>query len=331
MKPVFPLEKLKKGDLIGIAIPARPTDDLILQRCVLGIEKKGYRVLLPSNTGKSRGYLAGTDSERAHGFMETWSHKEVKAVWCYRGGYGSTRILDLLDYKAIRKNPKIFIGMSDITAMHLAIQKKTGLSTFLGPGLFSLFANEEKKDGYAEEELWRMICEPNPSLPYQYPLGFEEKYGPVDVIRKGSASGLSAGGNLSLICALIGTKYQIETKDRILFLEDVNEEPYKVDRMLQHLSHAGLLSKPAGVVLCTWKDCLSQSPHRSLTIQEVFHDYFANAPYPVLSGFPSGHIEHQSTILLNAPYSLDSEQKEVHLCFEKASDDERAVLKHSIQ
>ena len=314
MKKTVQPPRLKKGDLIAIAAPARPTEEAVLEQCVQGLEKSGFRVMIPSNAGMARGYLAGNDVERASEFMRAWENREAKALWCYRGGYGSTRLLDLLDYNVIRKNPKLFIGMSDITALHAAIQKKTGLSTLLGPGLFSLYSNAEKNVDYAKESIWSFISEDGLFPYYAYPDCFEENYGLIEVIKKGKAEGLSVGGNLSLICSLIGTQYSLDTKGKILFLEDVNEEPYRIDRMLQHLHHAGLLKEPAGVVLCTWRGCVSKDPHKSLTLREVFFDHFEKAPYPVLSGFPSGHIDHQATILLNFPYFLDSEEKRVHLC-----------------
>lgn len=309
---------LKKGDVIAVVAPAScPEEDRqTIARGIKLLVEKGYRVRLSPNLMTRHGYLAGNDTDRTKAFMDAWKDPEVKAVWCYRGGFGCTRILDRLDYSAIKQNPKVFIGMSDVTAMHAAIIKETGMVTFLGPNVNAVFGKDEKNDNpFNEGELWKMIsneyCSGPKSRKIQNPKSFPVPGQSVMTIRPGIAKGRLAGGTLSLVISLIGTPWEIETKGKILVLEEVDEEPYRIDRMLCQLKLSGHLEELAGVVLCSFKACRERRPDRSLTLEHVFKDYFANAPYPVLLGFPSGHMMDQATLPLNTMAELDATKKTV--------------------
>jgi len=315
--PVFP-ESLKKGDTIGIvATASSPKEPLqTISRAVKMLEKKGYRVKIGSNLMTRYGYLAGTDYDRTKAFMEVWLDPQVKAVWCYRGGYGSQRILDRLDYSAIKANPKILIGMSDVTALHAAINKETGLVTFLGPNLNAVYGKDELSDRhYNEKELWTLIskehCQSVKNRIYSPPKTFSKNS--IFTLCSGVARGPLVGGTLSLVVSLIGTPWEIETKGKILILEEVDEEPYRIDRMLCQLKLAGQLQHPAGVILCSWKACKEKAPGKSLTLEQVFQHYFKKAPYPVLVGFPSGHLVDQTTLPLNTLAELDASAKILRL------------------
>lgn len=311
---------VKKGDLIALVFPASFLDkgeeaQEILQRKAAWLQSQGYRTVFYPNKVKIQGYLAGSDVERANALMDAWKDPKVKAIWCIRGGYGTPRILDLIDYEWIKTHPKVLLGMSDITALHYAIQEKTGLVTFLAPVL-NYF---DEKDGdfdekYAFEELEKTILGEKIAL-----MRLPAKASELKIIRAGKAEGKLVGGNLTLIASLCGTKWQMDTEGKILVLEDVGEEIYRIDRMLWQLKEAGLLEDLAGVILGSWKECKTNL-RNSLTLDDVFENYFGKASYPVISGFPSGHGKYQSTVPLNVRAKINTETKSVELL-------EQSVLK----
>jgi len=308
---------LKKGDLIALVFPAfflnkaNLEAQQILSRKVKWLNQKGYRTIFYPSKVKMYGYLAGTDKQRADALMSAWKNPEVKAIWCVRGGYGTPRMLDLLDYAWIKEHPKILIGMSDITALHIALQRQSGLVTFLGP-VFNAFDEKESSfdEDYAFTELERIIVEKKRGeVKLPEPESFK-------VIKTGKASGRLIGGNLTIIAALCGTKWQLDTVNKILVLEDIGEDVYRIDRMLWQLLEAGLLENPAGVILGNWKDCRANLKN-SFSLNEIFVQYFGKAKYPVVVGFPSGHDKYQTTLPLNISAEVDTSTMKVTL-LEKA-------------
>lgn len=310
---------LKPGDTIAIIAPASSPEENqdTVARGIKMLMQKGYKVKLAPNLMTRYGYLAGTDEERTRALMEAWVDPEVKAIWCWRGGFGCTRILDRIDFRIIRDNPKIFIGMSDITALHAAITKETGLITFLGPNLNGVFGKDLKSDRpYNESELWRMISAdyfPPGGYLISMPHNFPSRNQNVMTLSPGVARGRLVGGTLSLVASLIGTPWEVDTEGKILVLEEVEEQPYRIDRMLSQLKLAGLLDRPAGVILCSWRGCAGRRPDKSLTLEHVFRDYFSHADYPVMMGFPSGHVDDQATLPLNAMAELDAAKKTLRI------------------
>lgn len=302
--------ELQKGDLIALVFPGSYLEEddnaQTLRTKALWLQKKGYETVFYPAFVKPKGYLAGTDAERAAALMNAWKNPQVKAIWCFRGGYGTGRILDLLDYDYMKEHPKILIGMSDITALHHAIQSKTGLVTFLGPVL-NYFQDDDDSfaDTYAFNQLEPLLTAPKPrkiELPH---AGFHLK-----VLKPGKASGRFVGGNLSLIAALCGTPWQLSTEGKILVLEDVGEKSYRIDRLLWQLEEAGLLEKPAAVILGGFEACGSTN---GITLEQVFKEYFSNKKYPVILNFPTGHIKYQATIPLNALGEIDAEKESVFI------------------
>ncbi|MFQ5729331.1 MAG: LD-carboxypeptidase [Waddliaceae bacterium] len=317
--PIFP-PPLQKGDTIAVIAPASSPEESrpAVFYAINAIIQKGYRVKVACNLMTRNGYLAGTDYDRAKALMDAWADPDVKAIWCYRGGFGCARILDRLNYQRIRENPKILIGMSDITALHAAINKETGLVTFLGPNVNDVFGIGKKTGAlFCETQLWNIIAPETPFRNEGYrfpnPKTFPGKGQVFLTIHPGTGKGRLTGGTLSLVASLIGTPWEIDTTDKILVLEEVDEEPYRIDRMLLQLKQAGLLARPAGVVLCAWKGCGGKKPDRSFSLEQVFQDYFANAQYPVLWGFPSGHAAEQVTLPLNTLAELDATAKTLRL------------------
>lgn len=309
---VFPPD-LEKGDLVAVVFPSsflrKEPDETaafeILNSKVLWLQQQGYRTICYPSQVNRVGYLAGTDAERAKALMDAWKNEEVKAIWCFQGGYGAQRILDQLDYEFIGTNPKIFIGMSDITALHQAIRQKTGLVTYLAPVL-NYFNEPEFDNHYAWASLEEMLTNPV-EREVIFPEGIDCK-----VIQQGSTSGKLIGGNLSLIAGLCGTEWQLNTEGKVLLLEDISESNYRIDRILWQLKESGLLDKCAAVILSSWEDCKSNS-QCSLSLDEIFHHYFSDATYPVIRGFPSGHIRYQAALPLNSLVEIDTDSRTVRL------------------
>lgn len=304
---------LKKDDLIAIVFPAsfldnREKSQQIIDQKTTWLEQQGYRTICYPTTVNPIGYLAGTDIERAESLMNAWKNDDVKAIWCFRGGYGTCRILDLLDYEWIRTHPKILLGMSDITALHYAIQQKTGLVTFLAPVLNYFDQNDpDFDDKYSFYELEKVVVHGMKDR-----IELPESGNEIEVICPGRGKGKFVGGNLSLIASLCGTQWQLDTKGKILILEDVDEEIYRIDRMLWQIREAGLLESPAGVILGTWVNCKT-SMLNSLTLKEVFEHYFKDVSYPVILGFPTGHSSLQTTIPLNVLAEIDTYKQSIRL------------------
>lgn len=289
---------LQAGDTIAIVAPASISKkEGEIAACVHMLEVKGFKVKLAENLESQWGNFCGFDAERANGIMDAFQDTQVKAIWCLRGGYGSGRILGELDYDVIRQNPKIFIGMSDITALHVALNQKANLITYLGPNANFIFATDQDHS-FAEEHAWKVL------LGDQETLIFEGG----ETLVSGCGKGELTGGNLALLAAHVGTPWQIETKGKILLLEEVNEFTYRIDRMLCQLKQAGLLDDLAGLILSSWSGCDPQHP-MDFELEQVLKNYFQDAPYPVLLEFPSGHIEDQVTLPLGQEVELDADLK----------------------
>ena len=319
-KDVVKPAALRAGDTIAIVAPAYPTDAERVRRATERLAAKGFHVRPAANLHKRTGYLAGSDEERAAEFMAAWRDPKVKAVFCGNGGYGVTRMLDRLDFDYIRAHPKVFVGFSDITGLHLALQRTCGLVTFSAKNIVSGFGGDQPMLPVTEQTLWRAIlADSSTSAPagrrggvgYAYDLtddAFTTEITRIASLSPGVGRGRLTGGNLSLVSALMGTPYEIETRGRILFLEDVDERPYRVDRYLSQMRLAGKLDKLAGVVLGRWDGCTPEKPELSYTVEEVLRHYFAGRPYPVILGFPVGHVRANVTIPYGVSAELDADR-----------------------
>lgn len=289
--------RLKPGDTIGIVSPASAVPD---EGKWENLKRIFERLQLKPKFGRSargkRKYLAGTTEDRLADLHALWADPEVNAVFSTRGGYGSGQLLDKIDYKLIDRHPKVFLGYSDITAMHLAIYQRTGLITFHGPGATAPFPP------YTEEWFRRTLFNAEPLGALRNP---EDT--PVRVVRPGKARGRLIGGNLSLVSALMGTPFEIETKDRILFLEDVGEVPYRIDRMLTQLRLAGKLRESAGIVIGECVDCEDKRrPEESFRLAEVIDMIVGEAGVPALANLKIGHTDEQLTLPVGAMASIEN-------------------------
>jgi len=291
--------RLIKGDMVGIIAPASPPNLENLQRGVDFLTTLGLEVKLGKSIKKVNGYLAGTDDERLKDLHEMFLDKEVKAIICACGGYGTGRIASKIDYQIVKDNPKIFWGYSDITFLHTSIRQKTGLVTFHGPMLGSDIGKQDvhplSKEGF--NQLFETKL-----------LKFTEQTSPFEMIVEGKAKGPLVGGNLSLLVSTLGTEFEIDTKDKILFIEDVNEEPRAVDRMLNQLLMAGKLEQANGIVVGDFCDCIPKR-ELSLPLDEVIHHYLKLVNKPAIKGVQLGHCNPHISVPLGVEAILNTSEK----------------------
>ncbi len=299
---------LRPGDTVGLVTPSTYVSDpdrlWLAQKTV---EALGLRCKMGRFVGRREGYLGGTIRERLEDLHAMFADPEVKGVFCVRGGYGTAMLLDSLDYGLIRRNPKVFLGYSDITALHLGIHRMTGLATFHGPvvlsGLSDWTLEHFRRALFETKPLGRLSNppEPRPIRPRH----------PWRAVRPGKARGPLIGGNLTLISTTLGTPYEIQTEGKILFLEDVGEEPYSIDRMLTHLRLAGKFPGIRGLV---WGECAACRPREfqpgfesTFSTGEVVQNILGALDVPVLTGLVIGHTDDQLTLPLGVEAELDAD------------------------
>ena len=282
--------KLNPGDTLGIIAPASPGDQEMAAAGIEYLEAQGFRIRLGRTVHQEHGYLSGADAPRAADINALFADADVQGIICLRGGYGAMRLLELLDYDAISKNPKVFIGYSDITALHVSIGQRTGLVTFHGP----MVASDMGKGlpDYTADYFWRAVTRSEPLGPINNPPLFP----PAAVITAGTAAGCLTGGNLTLIAATLGTPYEIDTCGKILCLEEVGEAPYRIDRLLTQLSLAGKLRAAAGIVVDVCAACDAEATPPSFTVEEVLHDRLGGLNKPVLMNVYFGHTAEKATL-----------------------------------
>ena len=307
--------KLNPGDTVGLITPASPPFETH-QTIIEATEKMnnlGFDVKLGKHVYKKWGYLAGTDEERVEDIHNMFLDDEVKAIICIRGGWGSSRLLKLLDYDLIKNHPKIFHGYSDITSLLIAVQQKTGLVTFHGPVATSTYTDFTKK------YFLKTLTETQPvgeieDVPYEENLQTTNR---VWTVKGGQAKGRITGGNLTLIAAAMGTPFEIDTMDKILFIEEVDEEPHVLDRYLTQLDNAGKLELCRGIVFDKMKSVhpadYKPGYYSSLSVEEIILDRFSKFNIPVCYGLSLGHIANKPTLPLGIMAELDADKGRVSL------------------
>lgn len=304
--------KLNEGDTIGLIAPGSYITENQLKESVENLEKLGFKVKYTSSILNKYGYLAGSDIERTKDIHSMFIDNEVKAIVAVRGGYGCARLLPLLDFELIKNNPKILIGYSDITSLLYGIYSQTGLVCFHGPVGTSTF------NDYSVEHFKKILMYPSPN--YRM-LSSSEEENQIIVINQGITEGELVGGNLSIIVSMIGTEYDIDTRGKIIFLEDIGEEPYRIDRMLTQMKQSGKFDNCAGIALGVFKDCdvKKENPEfkNSLTLMQVFKDRLGNLNVPVIYGLSFGHITNKFTLPFGVKAKLDTFDKSLTL-LEKA-------------
>ncbi|MCB0588582.1 MAG: LD-carboxypeptidase, partial [Phaeodactylibacter sp.] len=262
------------------------------------------------NIRAKRGFNAGTDQQRLDDLHLMFSDDSVAGIWCARGGYGCSRLLPFIDYALIQKNPKALIGYSDITALLNAIYHKTGLVGFHGP----VAASELTE--YTETQFRAVVMEGK--APYNIPLSAanmekeEDAFHPY-AIHSGRAKGTLAGGNLSLLAALAGTEYLPDARGKLVFIEDVGEKPYRIDRMLTQLRQAWGLGQAAGIAMGTYADCQPEEGDLSLSLEETIRDRTEGLGIPAIYGLSFGHIDNQCTLPVGIEAELNVEERRLTL------------------
>lgn len=310
--------KLKIGDTVGLIAPASAAfEPSTIREGVETLESLGFKVKIGKYVQEKYGYLAGTDVNRVKDLHQMFSDDEVKAIISLRGGYGSMRLLNLIDYDLIKKNPKIFIGYSDITSLNLAIYHKIGLVTFHGPVAISSFSKYTQHYFFTVLTSTNRIGEikrPEPDNPLR-PTAH------LRIIRPGRATGRLVGGNLTLFTALLGTPYEVDTRGAILFLEETGEEPYDIDRMLTQLLLAGKLDDVAGIIFDKCPNCkpadYKPAFFNTFSLEEILVDRLGTLNCPTLFGLNVGHETDKPTLPLGINATLDADQKV--LIFEEAA------------
>lgn len=298
-KPLFP------GARVALVAPASAVPEEKLPGALDLVRRLGMEpVLYPSCYFANRdGYLAATDAQRAEDINRAFADKTIDGVWCIRGGYGGHRILPLLDADAIRKNPKWFGGYSDVTALHLFLNQVCNLATF---------------------HCTMPSTEPHPNA---YTLGYLKKalFGGLDgvisnpdgqsirTLVPGEAEGVLCGGNLSLLAASLGTPWEVDTKGKILFLEDIGEKTYRLDSMLTQLRNAGKFRDCAGILLGAWTDCVPEMPERTLTLDEIFTQLIVPAGKPAVMDLACGHCATTLALPMGRKCRLDADAGSITL------------------
>lgn len=291
---------LRPGDTIGVIAPASPGELELSMAGVRWLKEQGFQVQLGRTVEQDQGYLAGSDADRAADINAMFSSPEIDGVFCLRGGYGTMRLLDLVDYDCIRTHPKVFIGYSDITALHISIGQRTGLVTFHGPMVASDMGKGLSE--YTWDSFYRAMTVSEPLGAVNNPLLSQ----PPVFIASGRAQGYLTGGNLSLVVSTLGTPYEINTCGKVLFLEEVGEAPYRIDRMLTQLLLAGKLQEAAGIVIAVCADCDNDDPS-SFTLEEVLRDRLGGLNKPVLYNLYFGHTADKVTLPMGVMAVLDDE------------------------
>ena len=294
---------LSRGDVIGLVSPASaPSSSEMIEKGVQYLERLGYAVKVGPHAAKVHGYLAGTDEQRAGDFNGMVRDKTVRAIIAVRGGYGTPRLLSLIDYRTLKRQPKIIVGYSDITALQLAIVQKVGLVTFSGP-----MAGVEMSNGidpYTEENFWRLLTSRSRVGELRNPS--DE---PLRVLRRGKKVGRLLGGNLATAMSLLKTPFAPDLTGSLLVLEDVDEAPHRVDRVLSQLSNAQILGKISGLVFGKFTDCIPSDPSKPyIPIDQVLENAAQRLKCPVVANLQYGHVPKKLTLPLGLRTRLDTEK-----------------------
>jgi len=292
---------LQRGDKVGVITPSSPlVDDEGYAIADKNFAALDLSVHWGAHVGKKYGHLAGTDAERIADIESMFADPEIKAIVCLRGGSGAARLLDRLDYQLIARNPKIFLGYSDITAFHHAFYTQAGLITFHG--------------AVANSHWTPKVLQQFQELFFQGNLPtYTSDDGSWQTLNGGIAEGKLLGGNLTVLTGLAGSGYFPDFEDSILFLEEIGEAPYRIDRMFSQLALTGALKKIRGFIFGKCTDCKPQNPAASLTVEQILYDYIAPLGIPAFKGAPIGHIDEQFILPVGARVRMDATQGSIRL------------------
>ena len=304
--------RLRPGDLVGLVAPGGYTSERAIEKAVRNIEARGLRGKVGTYLRAVPGNYAGSVQQRLADLHAMFADPEVRMIWPIRGGSGCISLLSGLDYALIRRNPKILLGYSDITALHLAIYNKTGLVSFHGPVASSTLS------AYSREHMMAVLTDPQPA--YTIPMALDnarraqaEPHYAIRTVTAGVATGALLGGNLSMVAALAGTPYAAHFRDCLLFLEDVDEAPYRIDRWMTQLDLSVGLARAAGVMVGICENCAPEPGERSLSLDDTLGVHLRPLTIPAVSGYSIGHIRNQFTLPMGIRARLDTTAQTVTL------------------
>ncbi|WP_224489464.1 S66 peptidase family protein [Robertkochia flava] len=305
-------KRLEPGDTLGLIAPGYAVSPEKLEEAIGYVEELGFKVYHTDRITGNYGYLSNTDEERLADLHHMFENDDVDGILCVRGGYGCTRILPGINWELIRNHPKIFTGFSDVTALLNEMNRQTGLVCFHGPVGTTLDTD------YNKEHFLRIINGDQSEIilsPYPYHEEEEEKpeeYQPY-LLKPGKATGILAGGNLSLLAAMTGTPYEPDYTNKIVFLEEIEEEPYRVDRMLTQLRQSATFDKASAIIMGIFAGCNKSRNSNSFSLKEVLQNTLGDLEIPVAYGFPIGHIDENTTLPMGIPVEADTENMTVKI------------------
>lgn len=297
-------KSLKRGNTIGITAPSGAIwNKYHIDKVQEILRGEGFKTVLGKTLYMQDGYLAGEDEVRANELMEFYTDDSIDAILTMRGGWGCARILDKLDFKVIAQHPKILMGFSDITSLINAVFSKTNTITFHGPCGYSSWGN------FTLDQVKLALAQTQPFV-MKNPQEYKDD---LKTWSKGIATGRLIGGNLTVIVSMIGTKYEPDWNDKLLFLEEIGEEPYRIDRMLWQLKQAGVFQAINGLIIGSFKNCNPEEPHKSFSLDQVFAMHFKGMKCPVFQGAAIGHIAPKFTVPVGAMAEMDAEKFEIRM------------------
>ncbi|MFK8036811.1 MAG: LD-carboxypeptidase [Crocinitomicaceae bacterium] len=297
LKKIVP-RALKMGDTIALTAPAGAVfSPKHISKMTEMLKKFGFKVVLGKTLSAKNGYLAGPDEMRAAELNQYFEDKNIQAIFTMRGGWGCGRILSLLDYDMIRRNPKIIMGFSDITSLLIAITEKTGLITFHGPVGYSSW------NDFSTQHVYSTIVEGKRT---EFINATVEEVN-LKTLTPGKAEGEIIAGNLTVLCSLIGTAYEPDWTGKILCLEEIGEEPYRIDRMLWQMKSNQVFEKVSGIVLGAFRKCNPEFPEESFSLVEVIHQYFKDTRTPAYMGASFGHVKNKFNLPVGAKAFINAD------------------------
>lgn len=296
---------LKPGSTIGVIAPASSASRKPTKLGIQYLESRGYKVVTSTHLNKGLKYLAGEDAVRVKHLENFLMNPEIDAIICVRGGYGLLRIIDKLDYDKLKTiPPKIFVGYSDLTALQLSLLQKCGWVTYSGP----MVASEMGKDfsQFSENWLWKVLTLNNGELNFQNPD--KDK---IKIFHHGQAEGNLIGGCFSLVTPLLGTEYMPSLDGNILFLEDVGEAGYRIDKMFQELKLHGVFNKISGLILGQFSGTFKENDNKNFTLEELLRDTIPEINFPVITNFAYGHVNQRFTMPIGGKFRINTESEEL--------------------
>lgn len=290
------LKHLKPGATIGIIAPASPSDSKFIDEKILAFENLGFNIKKGDHIYKKHGYLSGSDNDRAEDLINMFIDPSIDAIVCFRGGYGSIRLMSILNIELIKNHPKPFCGYSDITLLLNYINNKCDFSTFHSPMINSNFEDALTKNSFIE-----VLTTSNKGFYYDL-----NKYSDITILNKKDFKGKLLGGNLSMICSSIGTPYDINFKNSIILIEEINEKPYVIDRLLSQMLLANKFKDCKGIILGHFTDCTLSDYSQSFNLEDIIDQKLLSLNIPIIKNFPCGHSYPNLTVPIGCNLYYDS-------------------------